>query len=106
MATRLPGVIGQELKTKTCLYTLTPDRDFVLDRAPEHPGIVVALGAAHAYKFAALFGKELAKLALDPGRAAPDPRLALFAADRPALRTPGTTNIVESTEEDARIALQ
>ena len=106
MARHLPGAIGQARKTKTCLYTLTPDRDFVLDRLPQHPGIVVALGAAHGYKFAALFGRELATLALDPARSPADPRLALFAAYRPALRGAGTTNIVESTEEDARIALQ
>jgi sarcosine oxidase len=106
MHTYLPGAIGPALQTKTCLYTLTPDRDFVLDRLPGHPGVVVALGAAHAYKFAALFGKELAALALDPSRRAPDPRLALFAAGRPGLRTHGTTNFVGTTEEAARIALQ
>ncbi len=89
LAARLPG-IGRAITTKTCLYTLTPDRDFVLDRLPEHPGVVVALGAAHAYKFAALFGAILAELALDPGRAAPGAELALFALNRPALRAPAT----------------
>jgi sarcosine oxidase len=83
----LPGAAGKPAKTKTCLYTVTPDRDFVVDRVPEHPGIVVALGSAHAYKFVALFGTWLADLALDSSRAAPDPRLALFAIDRPALDT-------------------
>ncbi len=92
----LPGAIGQPAKTKTCLYTLTPDRDFVLDRLPEHPGVVVALGAAHSYKFAALFGKELAALALDPDRAPRADRLALFGVDRPALRDPHPTNLVET----------
>jgi sarcosine oxidase len=71
-------------RTKTCLYTLTPDRDFVLDRLPEHPGVIVALGSAHAYKFAALFGKLLAELALDRKRR-PGPELALFSVDRPVL---------------------
>ena len=51
--------------TKTCLYTLTPDRDFVLDRVPEAPGVVVALGAAHAFKFASVFGRILAELIVD-----------------------------------------
>ena len=86
LATRMPRAIGKALATKTCLYTLTPDRDFVLDRLPEHPGVIVAIGAAHAYKFAALFGSILADLALDPGRRAPGPDLAMFALDRPALR--------------------
>jgi sarcosine oxidase len=87
LAGRLPG-LGAAARTKTCLYTVTPDRDFVLDRLPGHPGAIVALGAAHAYKFAALFGTVLAGLALDPRRRPPGPELAGFAIDRPALRGP------------------
>jgi len=90
LAARLPGAVGKP-STKTCLYTLTLDRDFVLDRLPEHPGIIVALGAAHAYKFAALFGTLLAGLALDLTRRAPGPELGLFAIDRPGLGS--TTNL-------------
>jgi sarcosine oxidase len=85
----MPGAVGPALVTKTCLYTLTPDRDFVLDRLPEHPGVLVALGAAHAYKFAALFGTLLAELALDPARQ-PGPELELFDLRRPALGPPAT----------------
>jgi sarcosine oxidase len=81
----LPAIAGRAVRTKTCLYTLTPDRDFVLDRVPGQPDVVVALGAAHAYKFAALFGRILAQLALDPARAAPPAELAIFRLDRPAL---------------------
>ena len=91
MGERLPGT-GRAIATKTCLYTLTPDRDFVLDRVPEHPGVIVALGAAHAYKFAALFGRILAELALDPQQAPPGPELALFALNRPSLAA-GATNL-------------
>jgi sarcosine oxidase len=75
---------GQPL-TKTCLYTLTSDRDFVCDRLPEHPQISVALGAGHGFKFAAWFGRTLAALATD---AEPGPELAPFAFSRPALRRP------------------
>lgn len=89
---RMPGAIGRPMKTKTCLYTLTPDRDFVLDRLPDHPGVVLALGAAHAYKFAAAFGQWIADLALDRALDPPDPRLQLFAVDRPSLR-PASTNL-------------
>jgi sarcosine oxidase len=94
LAGHLPGAVG-ESTTKTCLYTLTPDRDFVIDRLPEHPGVLVALGAAHAYKFAALFGTLLADLALDPAGGEPAPRLDLFAVDRPALTLP-TTNLAST----------
>jgi sarcosine oxidase len=84
---RMPGAVGAASKTKTCLYTVTPDRDFVVDRVPGHPGVILALGAAHAYKFAALFGVWLAGLALDPSRRPPAPHLGLFAIDRPSLTT-------------------
>ena len=56
---RLPGYTGPELYTKSCLYTMPPDRNFTIDFVPGEPRIVVAQGAAHAYKFAALIGKIL-----------------------------------------------
>jgi sarcosine oxidase len=81
-----PGALGEPVLTKTCLYTLTPDRDFVLDRVPGVPQVSVALGAAHGFKFVAWFGRTLAQLALDGGTDAP---VAPFALDRPALTEPG-----------------
>ena len=96
LATRMPGAVGPAVRTKTCLYTLTPDRDFVLDRLPGHPGVIVALGAAHAYKFAALFGTILAGMALAPGRATALPGLDLFALSRPAMQG-AATNLASGT---------
>lgn len=93
LARHLPGA-GQRAGTKTCLYTLTPDRDFVIDRVPDHPGIVVALGAAHGYKFAALFGRLLADLALDPTRKPPAFGHDLFAFGRSALAGHPESNLV------------
>ncbi len=60
----LPRALGPVLYTKTCLYTLTPDRDFVIDRVPGHDDIVVAIGAGHAFKFASVIGRILSELAL------------------------------------------
>jgi hypothetical protein len=34
--------------TKSCLYTLTPDRDFVLDALPGFPNVVVDV-RSHAH---------------------------------------------------------
>jgi sarcosine oxidase len=96
LARHLPGTLGGATRTKTCLYTCTPDRDFVIDRVPEEPGVVVGLGAAHGYKFAALFGSLLAGLALDPGRRRARPSSGLFAIDRAALAPATSTNLVES----------
>lgn len=90
LATFMSGLVGDRFgpaSTTTCLYTLTADRDFVVDRLPDHPNVCVGLGAAHGFKFAAWFGRTLADLAtgVEPG-----PELAPFAIDRPALSRPIT----------------
>jgi sarcosine oxidase len=82
----LPAAIDAHDHTATCLYTLTPDRDLVLGPLPGHDRVLVALGAAHGFKFAPLLGRVLADLALH-GDTEVD--IAPFAADRPALTTPG-----------------
>jgi sarcosine oxidase len=78
----LPGAAGPVRRVKTCLYTLTPDRDFVLDTLPGHPAVSLAIGAGHAFKFASELGRALGQLALD-GTAEAD--LAAFTSDRPIL---------------------
>ena len=80
---RLPTALGCEIVTKTCLYTLTPDRDFVIDRLPEQPNVCVAVGAGHAFKFASVIGRILSELALD-GATPSD--IAGFEVDRALLR--------------------
>ena len=79
----IPKALGPIIYTKTCLYTLTPDRDFVIDGVPGRPGATVAIGGGHGYKFASLIGRILSELAID-GRT--DHDLAPFRADRPILK--------------------
>jgi sarcosine oxidase len=79
----IPGALGPIIYTKTCLYTLTPDRDFVLDRVPQHPNALIAIGGGHGFKFASVIGKILAELAVD-GRTGHD--LSAFRADREILQ--------------------
>jgi monomeric sarcosine oxidase len=79
------GRLGPAVHTATCLYALTPDRDFVLDRVRGHPNVLVALGAAHGFKFAAWFGRTLAALAA--GAEVTDD-LGPFALSRSALAEP------------------
>ncbi|WP_164478430.1 N-methyl-L-tryptophan oxidase [Mycolicibacterium stellerae] len=76
---------GPPVRSKRCLYTLTPDRDFVIDRLPGHPSVTVGLGAGHGFKFAALFGRLLTDVAVD-GESRYD--LSAFRLDRPALTDP------------------
>ena len=78
----LPGILGPEIYTKTCLYTLTPDRDFVLDSLPGHPNVFVAVGAGHAFKFASVIGRILSELILDRKT---ESDISAFRYDRPAL---------------------
>ena len=95
LARHLPDQLGPEIYTKTCLYTLTPDRDFVVDRLPEHPGVLVALGAAHAYKFASVLGRILSELA-STARRRPPREIERFRIDRPILleTNPATSFLV------------
>lgn len=78
----LPRAAGPVRVAKTCLYTLTPDRDFIVDRVPGTENVFMAVGAGHAFKFASLLGKVLVDLALD-GSTTED--ITPFRADRPVL---------------------
>ncbi|MEU8934317.1 N-methyl-L-tryptophan oxidase [Streptomyces sp. NPDC048409] len=86
MRERFPGS-GRPVRSKRCLYTLTPDRDFVLGPVPGAERVLVGLGAAHAFKFAPTFGRLLAALVEDPAVAAAEP-YDRFRLDRPALTDP------------------
>ncbi|KAJ6176176.1 hypothetical protein N7485_003090 [Penicillium canescens] len=61
----MPDNGRQPLRTVTCQYTITPDRQFVISPLEKHRDIIVGLGAAHAFKFAPAFGRVLAELAID-----------------------------------------
>lgn len=62
----MPGAARAYRDGKACMYALTPDRDFVLDRHPEHPQVVLCGGfSGHGYKFASVVGEVAAELARD-----------------------------------------
>jgi glycine/D-amino acid oxidase-like deaminating enzyme len=62
----MPGAAGAVLWTLTCLYTMTPDHDFILDRHPELPQVVYAAGfSGHGFKFSSAVGEIMADLALE-----------------------------------------
>ncbi len=82
MEAHIPTALGPLIAAKTCLYAMTPDRDFVIDALPGHPRAFVAQGAAHAFKFASVIGRTLAELAMD-GRT--DQDISAFRIDRPIL---------------------
>jgi sarcosine oxidase len=82
MQEHLPGGFGPYLRRRTCLYTMTPDRDFVIDLVPGHERAAVGQGAAHAFKFASVIGKSLVELVFE-GRAQSD--LGPWSIDREVL---------------------
>jgi len=79
----IPSLLGPIIYTRTCLYTLTPDRDFVLDAVPDHPKVSIAIGGGHGFKFASLVGRILSELAVDGHT---DCNLEPFRLDRAILQ--------------------
>jgi sarcosine oxidase len=63
LAAHLPAANGPMAAARTCLYTMTPDEDFIVDRLPGAPDIVVASPCSgHGFKFAPVIGDILADL--------------------------------------------
>jgi sarcosine oxidase len=63
---RFVGLSGKILYEKVCLYTNTPDEDFIVDRHPADPRLVVVGGlSGHGFKFTVLLGKIAAALVTD-----------------------------------------
>jgi sarcosine oxidase len=64
----LPDADGLCNRRSVCIYTLTPDRHFILDVHPEHANVAVAAGfSGHGFKFASVVGEIMADL-VDSGR--------------------------------------
>lgn len=63
----LPGANGEVLAFKSCLYTNTPDEDFIIDHLPGFQGrVAFACGfSGHGFKFASAVGEILADLCMD-----------------------------------------
>ena len=68
----LPSISPVPVASSTCMYTLTPDENFIIDVHPNCSDIVIAAGfSGHGFKFAPLIGECLADLALDGGTKLP-----------------------------------
>lgn len=76
----LPGVIPEPYAETSCLFTNTPNEDFVID---EQDGvIVVSACSGHGGKFAPLLGELAADLATGTGTVPDEFRVAFQAAER------------------------
>lgn len=57
MSEKMPQKYG-----KTCVYTNTPDSDFIIDRHPKFDHVVFACGfSGHGYKFSSVVGETLSQ---------------------------------------------
>ena len=80
VANHLPGLGEPGLRAATCLYTVTPDGRFVIDRHPRHPNVLlVSACSGHGFKHSAAIGEAVAEWATE-GRSRID--LTPFALDR------------------------
>ncbi len=59
--------VGVELfRHETCLYTMSPDEHFIVDRHPAHPQVAFAAGlSGHGFKFASVLGEILGDLIVE-----------------------------------------
>ena len=61
-----PDGAGPTVGLTACMYTNSPDEEFVVDRHPDHHNVVVGAGfSGHGYKFTSVVGEVLADLAVD-----------------------------------------
>ncbi|NXW44035.1 SOX oxidase, partial [Nyctiprogne leucopyga] len=76
----LPMLEPQPAVVETCLYTNTPDGDFILDRHPKFSNIIIGAGfSGHGFKLAPVVGKLLCELSLGEE---PSHSMAPFAITR------------------------
>jgi sarcosine oxidase len=65
----LPSANGRRAAAASCLYTVAPDGDFVIDSLPGHPHVLIASPCSgHGFKFAPVVGEILADLVTKSAR--------------------------------------
>ena len=66
---------------KSCIYTITPDHHFLIDRLPREPRVLIfSCCSGHGFKYAPAYGEIAADLAAGRDR----PELAALALSREA----------------------
>lgn len=87
------GVIPKAVDGMACLYTHSPDEDFIIDHHPEHPQILFGAGfSGRGFKFTVLTGRLLADLAAAPGSYTSPLWRDLFRLHRFETATPGSVS--------------
>src|SRR5262249_33546821 len=86
----LPEADGRPAAAQTCLYTMTPDGGFIIDRLPGSPQILVPSPCSgHGFQFAPVIGEILADLPV-MGRTEHDISRFSLARFSPSLPSPAS----------------
>ncbi len=63
-ARHFPKAAGPTLTLKTCMFTNSPDKHFIIDLHPQYPQVSFGAGfSGHGYKFASVIGEIMADMA-------------------------------------------
>jgi sarcosine oxidase len=66
LSARIPALAGRQGKFQRCLYEVSADHHFLIDRHPLSDRVVFAAGlSGHGFKFSPVLGEALAAMALD-----------------------------------------
>jgi sarcosine oxidase len=66
VAPYLPGLSATCVKAVVCLYTVTPDAEFVIDTLPAMPRVIIASPCSgHGFKHSAAIGEALSEIVVD-----------------------------------------
>jgi len=81
----LPGVSAISTRHEACMYTMSPDEHFIVDRHPHRDNVLFAAGlSGHGFKFTPVLGEILADLAHDGETSYPYEFLKLHRFRQPA----------------------
>jgi sarcosine oxidase len=79
----LPELTSELVRHSPCMYTLSADEHFIIDRHPTMPGLALAAGlSGHGFKFTSVLGELLTGLVLDERSPLP---IEFLSLNRPAL---------------------
>lgn len=82
-AQHLPGLGRPATRHATCMYTMSPDSNFIVDLHPDDPDVAFAAGlSGHGFKFACVLGEALADLSIAGRTSLP---IGFLGCKRPAL---------------------
>ena len=57
------ALTGKVVNSAVCMYAMSPDGHFIIDRLPDHPNVAIGAGfSGHGFKFATAVGEHLVDL--------------------------------------------